>query len=108
MPKIAYASDCGIPKSVKTVAQLPKRGYVGATVYCEEDSTLYVYDGASYSAVGASGGTSAPATSTLTVVDKTTEFPENPEVGAFVYVKSTSAPYVYTGAAWKKVTIDNG
>lgn len=76
MPKIAYASDCGIPKSVKTVAQLPNRGYVGATVYCEEDSTLYVYDGASYSAVGASGGTSAPATSTLTVVDKTTEFPE--------------------------------
>ena len=59
--KRALESENGLPRSVASVAKLPMKGYVGATVYCEADQNLYVYTGSGYAAIGGGDGATVSA-----------------------------------------------
>ncbi len=103
-------TDNGLPRSVATTDELPETAYLGALIFCEADSTLYVYNGEEFAAVTSveTGETSGSTNvSQLTVYSKVGDLPsEGATEGAFVYVESTKAPYLYTGSAWKKVGVD--
>lgn len=94
-------------KSVATVAALadlePAKGDL---VFCEADSSVYVYNGSSFAVVAPY---TPPANVALTVVADATarDAIQNPAAGTMVFMTSTSSPYVYTGAAWKKITLAN-
>lgn len=109
----ARISDNGLPRSIATTNDFPDGAYLGALIFCEADKTLYVYNGEEYEAVTSVASEETEETSSitqLTVVAKVADLPseegDGAVEGALVFVTSTKAPYVYTGSAWKKVTID--
>ena len=99
----------GLPTSVSTQADLPVHAYDGHLCYVKEDDELYLYTGSEYSAIAGGGGGAGGGSSVgkLTGYAKVSDLPETADEGAIAWVTSTKAPYVYTGSAWKKVTLES-
>ena len=99
----------GLPTSVSTQADLPVHAYDGHLCYVKEDGDLYIYTGSEYSSIasGGGGGGGGTGVTKLPVYSKTTDLPENASEGNLVWVTSTKAPYVYSGTAWKKLTLES-